>query len=296
MQAYLADLSKTRRNTPSFYLCQRVFLKVQNIIFSDPPVRPRIPYGCLNGVSPRKSRFWKRKVKPRIAPTIVGLGSLLAGAPGMPRLAAYAGSVAIEQGRIADGVTESRSIRMSDDDDDAPASTSTKDLEMCETESPEPEGGASGEEEEVEEEDVSRGILLGGRRSVGPSATSPSLIGHWSRGFKSDHTSSPSHSSPSLLPAPPSPPVQNVVDAALQRLDLAQQSQLLQSHYCRSEVRFLLALESISNRLLVLPKLAVRTTRFLEHYSTRSFSLSFNHEEGQCAACGAHRTEPQTSR
>ena len=117
MQAYLADLSTTRRDTPSFVVCQRVFLKVQNIIFSDPPLRHQIPYGCLDGVPSRKSRFWKRKVKPRIAPAIVGLGSLLAGAPGMPRLAAYAGSVAIEQGRVADDVAESRSVCMSDDEE-----------------------------------------------------------------------------------------------------------------------------------------------------------------------------------
>jgi phosphatidylinositol 4-kinase len=29
---------------------------------------------------------------------------------------------------------------------------------------------------------------------------------------------------------------------------------LLRSHYCRSEIRFLLLLEDISNRLLVIPK------------------------------------------
>lgn len=34
------------------------------------------------------------------------------------------------------------------------------------------------------------------------------------------------------------------------------QRQLLRSHYCRSQVRFLLLLEDISNRLLVIPKLA----------------------------------------
>jgi hypothetical protein len=36
----------------------------------------------------------------------------------------------------------------------------------------------------------------------------------------------------------------------------ADQTRLLRSHYCRSEVRFLIALEDISNRLLVIPKLA----------------------------------------
>lgn len=45
-------------------------------------------------------------------------------------------------------------------------------------------------------------------------------------------------------------------DAVLQRYDVSSQSQLLRSHYCRGEVQFLLTLENISNRLLVVPKLA----------------------------------------
>ncbi|ODN77738.1 hypothetical protein L202_04877 [Cryptococcus amylolentus CBS 6039] len=43
-------------------------------------------------------------------------------------------------------------------------------------------------------------------------------------------------------------------EAILAAYDLEAQKQLLRSHYCRSEVRFLLLLEDISNRLLVIPK------------------------------------------
>ena len=42
----------------------------------------------------------------------------------------------------------------------------------------------------------------------------------------------------------------------LELYSFADQTRLLRSHYCRSEVRFLIALEDISNRLLVIPKLA----------------------------------------
>ena len=45
-------------------------------------------------------------------------------------------------------------------------------------------------------------------------------------------------------------------DMLLAAYSLDAQRQLLRSHYCRSEVRFLLLLEDISNRLLVIPKLA----------------------------------------
>lgn len=43
-------------------------------------------------------------------------------------------------------------------------------------------------------------------------------------------------------------------DAILATYSFSAQRQLLTSHYCRSEVRFLLLLEDISNRLLVIPK------------------------------------------
>lgn len=43
-------------------------------------------------------------------------------------------------------------------------------------------------------------------------------------------------------------------DALLATYDIEAQRQLLRSHYCRSEFRFLSALEDISNRLLVIPK------------------------------------------
>lgn len=43
-------------------------------------------------------------------------------------------------------------------------------------------------------------------------------------------------------------------EALLSAYSIDTQRQLLRSHYCRSEIRFLLLLEDISNRLLVIPK------------------------------------------
>lgn len=46
----------------------------------------------------------------------------------------------------------------------------------------------------------------------------------------------------------------NTPEALLSLYSPSDQTRLLRSHYCRSEVRFLIALEDISNRLLVIPK------------------------------------------
>ncbi|WWC90413.1 uncharacterized protein L201_005348 [Kwoniella dendrophila CBS 6074] len=59
-----------------------------------------------------------------------------------------------------------------------------------------------------------------------------------------------SASSNRLYPLDRPPPV----EAILATYSADAQRQLLRSHYCRSEVRFLLLLEDISNRLLVIPK------------------------------------------
>lgn len=132
------------------------------------------------------------------------------------------------------------------------------------------------------------------RRTIVAAQTSPALVHlrnlHRSRLSEDPldqqdpppgRVSSPYQSSPSISSSP-SPLKQNVVataDALLQRYDLQSQSHLLRSQYCRSEVcvfycmprhdlgayvhsgtpcsvqvQFLLTLESISNRVLVVPK------------------------------------------
>ncbi|GMK54237.1 hypothetical protein CspeluHIS016_0108230 [Cutaneotrichosporon spelunceum] len=68
----------------------------------------------------------------------------------------------------------------------------------------------------------------------------------------------PYHSVPELSRSSPTPRGYGArtssSEALLQQYSLDAQSKLLRSHYCRSEIRFLLHLEDISNRLLVIPK------------------------------------------
>jgi phosphatidylinositol 4-kinase B len=285
MQAYLSDLSTTRRNTASFAICQRVLLKVQNIIFGDPPITSSTPYGSLASPITGPSRFWKRKVKPRIAPAIVGIAAVLAGTPGMPQSSMTIGLVAIEQGRVTDDFRESRPFHATDDADYV-AHIPGPSISPPANQSPESDGGDD-EAQSSEEEDVDtfgrtstmaklilppdlkpekmslqdgplRRTFSLSRKTAVAAMTSPALVRKRTSRTMGNLQSPPSQSTPSLsLGTSITQPHQNVVDAILQHLDPVTQSQLLQSHYCRSEVQFLLTLESISNRLLVVPKLAV---------------------------------------
>lgn len=64
----------------------------------------------------------------------------------------------------------------------------------------------------------------------------------------------PSQSTPSLPSLGNGPAAKNDPEELLKLYSPKDQERLLRSHYCRSEVRFLIALEEISNRLLVIPK------------------------------------------
>lgn len=64
----------------------------------------------------------------------------------------------------------------------------------------------------------------------------------------------PSHSTPALSSLGPVTPARSDPDELLKAYTVKDQERLLRSHYCRSEVRFLIALEEIANRLLVIPK------------------------------------------
>ncbi|KAG8746933.1 Phosphatidylinositol 4-kinase pik1alpha (PI4-kinase)(PtdIns-4-kinase) [Ceratobasidium sp. 414] len=102
MQATLNDLAQTQARrgaskSESFAICQRVILKCHDIIYGDPPPPSAAPYSGLQ-VKPR-SRFGRKHIKPFVAPALVGMGVMLAGAPGMPALTPMIGQVAIEQGR-----------------------------------------------------------------------------------------------------------------------------------------------------------------------------------------------------
>ncbi|KAF8312023.1 kinase-like protein [Clavulina sp. PMI_390] len=286
MQTYLLDLSISRRDTPSFTICQRVLLKVQNIIFSDPPLRSNTPYPSA-GSHTLLSRFWKRKIKPRAIPALVGMGTMLAGMPGLPAVTLTIGQVAIEQGRVPfEDKAVSRPFQGDEEDASHPMTPSSSILVSPSahgdvyTEEPDADLEDSDEEEDVQtfgQSTMSRLKIppqlstteplspnsapaqmapkpLSRSKTVSHSRTSPSLPrpAFTSRVFRS---TSPSASTPSLHQSSQGP-YNGSQDDAFRFFDPSVTSQYLRGHYLRSEVQFLITLESISNRLLVVPKLA----------------------------------------
>ena len=129
MSAALRDLIATRATNPQpFMICQRVLHRCHEIIFGDAPDPSQSPYkslpttpyastvvvarsasrktpGARMGEAARRAatglrdRCRQQKVNAHIPATLVGMGVVLAGAPGMPDLVEMTGQVAITQGR-----------------------------------------------------------------------------------------------------------------------------------------------------------------------------------------------------
>ncbi|EDR14837.1 uncharacterized protein LACBIDRAFT_290773 [Laccaria bicolor S238N-H82] len=272
LQAALQDLS-SRRDSQSFVICQRVLHKCHEIIFSDPPA-PRLlsssPYASLHlpTYAPR------RKIKHHAEPVFVGIGVILAGAPGMPQLVNFTGQVVIEQGRADEEGDNLRGVEPhadelvpntpesmvssndpGDDQDAVDRPLSSEDT---------PSSGPSSRIENMPKHHRS----LTRRRTVAGAQTVPALPLHL-RTIRRSRASEdplgqldvelnavPYQSSPSLPSArtPLRSAASNPADTFLEQYDQQSQSQLLRSHYCLSEVQFLLSLENISNRLLVVPR------------------------------------------
>ncbi|CAE6433777.1 unnamed protein product [Rhizoctonia solani] len=281
MQATLNDLSQNqyRRGTTkseSFAICQRVIHKCHDIIYGDPPQPAGGPYGGLP-VQPG-SRFGRKRVKPYAIPALVGMGTILAGAPGMPALTSISGQVAIEQGRREEPHQLSGVVR-EQQENEARVSTSSRTGSMIEyDDDPEYDSSAPGPSDTTSKPSP-LSIFTQSTSSVQTvtaqaARTSPSLTTRPPR--MSDDpfgqldpptpptkqsTLPPIHSTPSIGLRPGLNRASSLHHYAHQEVLLKQydpftQSQLLRGHYCRGEVQFLLTLESISNRLLVVPKLA----------------------------------------
>ncbi|KAH7926326.1 kinase-like protein [Leucogyrophana mollusca] len=277
MQASLQDLA-SMPNTPSFHVCQRTLHKCHEIIFGDLPPPASSPYSALS--LPFQSRFTRRKVKARVEPALVGIGLALAGAPGMPVLTDIMGEVALQQGRADDDGTDLKSVETEDDTVHRVASTTINDSgdddDNASDERTQPDQSAESTEDlpqespnDAQTKPPSTRSPSNRVRTVGPAQTSPALVHlrntHRPRlsddpldqlGQRPTRVASPYQSSPSI-PSSQHPLRANVLNAAdslLQKYDLQSQTLLLRSQYCRSEVQFLLTLETISNRLLVVPK------------------------------------------
>ncbi|KAF8964699.1 kinase-like domain-containing protein [Flammula alnicola] len=267
MQATLNDLS-THRYSPSFLICQRVLHKCHEIVFGDQLLPSSSPYLGFN--LPAYAR--RRKIKHHAEPVFVGLGVLLAGAPAMPQLAEITGQVAIEQGRADEEGDSSRSIQSNGND--APYNGSTIRSQLDETEdndlssSPDEELPPPLPPKSVEISGLQAGRSLGRRRNFG-AQTLPALPLHLQTirrprlsesdplgQLDSDSVVMPYQSSPSLASArtPLRSAAVNQADLLLEKYDAQSQMHLLRGHYYLSEVQFLLSLENICNRLVIVPK------------------------------------------
>ncbi|GBE81999.1 predicted protein [Sparassis crispa] len=277
MQAYLKDFSLPRHNPESFVICQRVLHECHEIIFGDLPAQPIAPYSILT--LPSQLGPLQKRVKPHVQPVVVGIGMVWAGTPGMPKLTKIMGRVAIEQGRIDD---QNEDIKSLENTDDSPVRTAPSTTSIVAT-------GEDNQQEDSDKEDKASAknppdtaktgteavvpVKISRRRRTMAAQTTPALPLHLKgiRRFRLSEdpfgqqdlpspntSSSPFQSTPSfsVTKRPQRTTGSNAVDILMQKYDLPAQVHLLRSHYCRSEIKFLIALESISNRLLVVPRLA----------------------------------------
>ncbi|EJU05658.1 hypothetical protein DACRYDRAFT_113717 [Dacryopinax primogenitus] len=296
MQAALSDLSKAKRETLSFYICQRVLNRLHHIIF-DPPIDPDTPYGSVIEVSR------KEKVKPRMGPALVGIGTAL-GAFALPQLGVV-GDWAVKQGRAEEGMPKRIKLPGEDvespntpvppvlyeqgddlveEDDEAESAMETKPRAesplTSRSEMPsrrvsiydaDPTGTRN--LSTVSLQSPHTAPIPGARKVSGPHATSPSLpfafparmpevedpFGQLDSETSGKNGWFPSHVDRQHSRFQSSPSIstfnrQSTDIQLLARYPLRAQTVLLKAHYFKCQTRFLLSLESISNRLLVVPK------------------------------------------
>ncbi|KAI0670281.1 kinase-like protein [Trametes maxima] len=276
MQAYLRDLSQPRSNPVSFLICQRVLHECHEIIFGS--IHSSAPYSALS--LPAQLRPFRRKVRPHLEPALVGIAMVWAGAPGMPQLTHIMGPVAIEQGRVDDQGQDIKSIERNDDDSivrtvsiQSTADSLGEDEDSVDSPDPAAEGHMR---EHLEGSGVPRKPSAvperASRRQTIASQTSPALPLHLRDIRRSRMSEDPfgQEDTPPVPSTSTAPPFQSTpsfpsrhpyrpnslptADLLLQKYDFTSQMHLLRSHYCSSEVQFILTLENICNKLLVVPK------------------------------------------
>ncbi|KAI0636865.1 kinase-like protein [Trametes polyzona] len=276
MQAYLKDLTQPRSNPVSFLICQRILHECHEIIFGDLPGQST-PYSSLS--LPSQLRHFRRKVRPHVEPALVGIGMVLAGAPGMPQLTGIMGPVAIEQGRVDEQGEDIKSIERDDENGivrtvsiQSTADSLGEDEDSLDSPDPNAEAPAKGQAEGTVVRKLSSGPSRSSRRQTIASQTSPALPLHL-RDIRRSRLSEdpfgqedappvPSSANASPFQSTPSFPSRHpyrpnslpTAELLLQKYDFAAQMHMLRSHYCSSEVQFILALENICNKLLVVPK------------------------------------------
>ncbi|PIL24090.1 hypothetical protein GSI_13842 [Ganoderma sinense ZZ0214-1] len=278
MQAFLKDLSAQHSSNASFLICQRILHECHEIIFGD---LPSVPY--LSLCPPASIGPSRKKVRPHVSPSMVGIGMVLAGVPGMPQLTEIMGPVAIEQGRVDELGQDIKSIERGEDDGSVVRSLSISstadsggDVEDDDSmDSPVPNAeqhsrettgsGSSSQPASAIPKRMSRRQTVGAQTSpalplrlretrkprlsedpFGQEDSPPARSATVTTPFQSTPSFSSRHAyRPNSLPT---------ADLLLQKYDFASQMHLLRGHFSRSEVQFILALENICNKLLVVPK------------------------------------------
>lgn len=283
MQAHLKDLAVSRYNSESFHICQRILNQCHEMIYGDLPASGT-PYSSFN--LPTLPGFIRKKVRPNVQPALVGMGMILAGAPAMPALTDVMGEVAIEQGRLDDQGEDLRSLDNPDGvvrTKSDRSATTQEEKDEDELTDPEEDGRKATQEYEGAAEGQApltaarlrgqprKGGALSRRQTIA-AQTSPALPLHLKDPRKSrlsedpfgqnDLPSSSTHSPSPFQSTPTFSQSKHIrrgnsltsADLLLQKYDIEAQKFLLRTHFCRSEIQFLLALENICNRLLVVPK------------------------------------------
>ncbi|KZT67724.1 hypothetical protein DAEQUDRAFT_672795 [Daedalea quercina L-15889] len=278
MQAHLKDLASPQTNPQSFLICQRILHECHELIFGDIP-QSSAPYSSIS--LPTQFGPLRTKVKPHMQPAVVGIGMVWAGAFAMPALAQIVGEVAVEQGRIDEEGRGIKSLERTDDD-------------VVRGVSREPSIDRPDEKEDTQDSDEDDGMETAAptapalrpapphlkflvresshpsRRQTVAAQTSPALpllkgirpyrlsedpFGQQDDDDMPPTATTPFQSTPALSTSRRRTKTLSVHAANLvEKYDFPSQVHLLRSHYCRSEVKFILALENICNRLLVVPK------------------------------------------
>jgi hypothetical protein len=270
MQAALQDLASTGHNTLSFIICQRVLHNCHEIIFGDLPPPAIVPYASLN--LPFQSRFARKKIKAHAEPALVGIGMILAGTPGMPRITEIMGEVAIEQGRVQDEGQEPHRLAIQDDDivrgvaaalnadttndednDEEVDDSLTEDQISATRGEPTTSHSPIASDINAESHPIAKGSNVRRRQTIGAAKTSPALPLHMQNIREPRMSDDPLGQNDPPLPIQSASPyrsspsissskhhyhlsIPSGTDFLLQKYDLQSQSHLLRSHYCRSEV------------------------------------------------------------
>ncbi|KAG0242546.1 Phosphatidylinositol 4-kinase pik1alpha (PI4-kinase)(PtdIns-4-kinase) [Actinomortierella wolfii] len=280
LQAYTSDLASTP-NTPSFKLCKRVFNKVQAIVFATESPDEGDDHLNKNGVP---------KVKENVFSAMVGMGVMLA-AIGQPLMSKSSGQLAIAQGRRPRAFSQSGIMDGLDDDAlDHTTSAAAPKTSTSTSQPPPPQqdqrqqhttatsstapaatsiaspftSGRStpvGKPESLPGRDsplASPSINISAVTSIhrAHAASSPSLedlrAGHAFK-LRREHFTASRRSHDTTASSPVSV-AHSDRDSLEGGLSSSASSQIARRSYFHSEMQFLLALEDIATRLVIVPK------------------------------------------